>query len=48
MGDDMAAQSSKDRPAHVPEENVYTKTHWTIIVALLAVCVTTYFAINAG
>jgi len=44
----MAAQAAKERPANVPEENVYMKTHWTIVVALIAVAVTIYFAIAAG
>ena len=48
MGDEMANKATKERPAGVPEENVYMKTHWTIIVAMLAVAATIYFAINAG
>ena len=38
----MASAAQKPRPAHVPEENVYEKTHWllivTYLVAALAVC----------
>ena len=48
MGDDMASKDTKPRPAGVPEENIYTKTHWTIVVAFIAVAVTMYFVINAG
>jgi hypothetical protein len=33
MGDEMA--STKPRPAHVPEENVYDKTHWMLIVTFI-------------
>ena len=33
-GDLMASQ--KSRPAHVPEENVYEKMHWMVIVTYLA------------
>ena len=29
----MASSSDKQRPAHVPEENVYTSVHWLMIVA---------------
>ena len=46
MGDRMSSQTKKERPAGVPEENVYDKMHWTVIVALVAVVVTIYFAVN--
>ena len=25
-------ESAKQRPAHVPEENVYSRTHWMVLV----------------
>ena len=30
MGDRMG--SAKQRPAHVPEDNVYPRMHWTVIL----------------
>ena len=46
MGDIMSSQTKKERPAGVPEENVYDKLHWTVIVALVAVIAAIYFAVN--
>jgi hypothetical protein len=43
----MASIDTKNRPAGIPEENVYKRTHWTIIIGLLAVIATMYFVINA-
>ena len=28
----MSSPSIKKRPAHVPEENIYTSMHWMVIV----------------
>jgi hypothetical protein len=44
---DMASKGTKERPAGVPEENVYKRIHWTVIIGLLAVIATMYFVINA-
>ena len=45
----MAALAQKPRPAHVPEENVYEKTHWLLIVTYLVASVAVYLLIsNAG
>lgn len=45
----MASAAQKPRPAHVPEENVYEKTHWLLIVAYLAAMLAVYLLIsNAG
>ena len=45
----MAALAQKPRPAHVPEENVYEKTHWLIIFAYLVATLAVYLLItNAG
>ena len=45
----MADLSQKPRPAHVPQENVYEKTHWLMIVAYLVAAVAVYLLItNAG
>ena len=45
----MAASAHKPRPAHVPEENVYEKTHWLLIVTYLVASLSVYLLIsNAG
>ena len=45
----MAAAAQKPRPAHVPEENVYEKTHWLLIVTYLVAALAVYLLIsNAG
>ena len=45
----MVTSVQKTRPAHVPEENVYEKTHWLMIVAYLVAIVAVYLLItNAG
>ena len=38
MGDEMgsAKGSTKQRPANVPEENVYSRMHWMVIVTYVA------------
>ena len=48
MGDVMASKSTKPRPAGVPEENIYKRTHWTLFVAFAVVLVTGYFVIRAS
>lgn len=44
----MASKVTKQRPAGVPEENIYDKMHWTLIVAFVATAVTLYFIVTAG
>ena len=45
----MAALAHKPRPAHVPKENVYEKTHWLLIVTYLVASLAVYLLIsNAG
>lgn len=45
----MAALEQKPRPTHVPEENVYEKTHWLLIVTFLVAALSVYLLIsNAG
>ena len=45
----MDASAYKPRPAHVPEENVYEKTHWLLIVTYLVASLSVYLLIsNAG
>ena len=34
MGDEMG--SAKQRPANVPEENIYSRMHWMVIVTYVA------------
>ena len=33
------ASNAKPRPAHVPEENVYEKMHWMVIVTYICAAV---------
>ena len=45
----MAASAEKSRPANVPEENVYDKTHWLLIVTYLMAAIAVFLLIsNAG
>ena len=45
----MAASAKKPRPANVPEENVYKKTHWLLIVTYLVAASALYLLVsNAG
>ena len=45
----MVVKVQKPRPAHVPEENVYDKTHWLLIVTYLVAATAVYLLIaNAG
>ena len=45
----MVAPANKPRPAHVPAENVYEKTHWLLIVTYLVAALALYLLIsNAG
>ena len=41
----MASVAQKPRPAHVPEENVYEKTHWLLIITYLVAAVAVYLLI---
>ena len=45
----MLGSTKKPRPNHVPEENVYEKTHWLLIVTYLVASLAVYLLIsNAG
>ena len=44
-GEKMASAAQKPRPAHVPEENVYEKTHWLLIITYLVAAVAVYLLI---
>ena len=45
----MAASAQKPRPSHIPEENVYEKTHWLLIVTYMVASLAVYLLIsNAG
>ena len=45
----MVTAAQKPGPAHVPEENVYEKTHWLLIVTTLVAALAVYLLIsNAG
>ena len=44
----MAASAQKSRPAHVPEENVYEKTHWLLILAYLVAALAVYLLISSA
>ena len=44
----MAASAQKPRPPHVPEENVYEKTHWLIIFTYLVAALATFLLISSA
>ena len=45
----MAASAEKARPANVPKENVYHKTHWLLVVTYLMAGIAVFLLIsNAG
>ena len=45
----MATSAQKPRPDNVPEENVYNKTHWLLIVTYLVAAIAVFLLIsNAG
>ena len=49
LGDkQMASSTNKQRPAHVPEENVYTSFHWLMIVAYAASAVALFMLIKSA
>lgn len=41
----MASPKRKSRPEHVPEENIYKKTHWTLFIAFIAFLVALYMIV---
>tara|TARA_B100000900_G_C20139366_1_gene537304 strand:+ start:426 stop:563 length:138 start_codon:yes stop_codon:yes gene_type:complete len=41
----MLSAALKPRPAHVPEENVYEKTHWLLIVTYLVAALAVYLLV---
>ncbi|MDA0846368.1 MAG: hypothetical protein O3C44_10610 [Proteobacteria bacterium] len=44
----MATAAQKPRPAHVPEENVYEKTHWLLILAYLVAALAVFLLISSA
>ena len=44
----MVSSSDKQRPAHVPEENVYTSVHWLMIVAYAVSAVALFMLIKSA
>ena len=45
----MASTVQKPRPNHVPEENVYSKTHWLVVITYIVAASAVYLLIsNAG
>ena len=44
----MVAAAQKPRPAQVPEENVYEKTHWLLIVTYLVAALAVYLLIASA
>ena len=44
----MAASAKKSRPANVPEENVYERTHWLLIVTYLVAAIAVFLLISAA
>jgi hypothetical protein len=44
----MASTTNKQRPAHVPEENVYTSLHWLMIAAYAASAVAVFLLIKSA
>lgn len=43
------ASNAKPRPDHVPEENVYEKMHWMVIVTYLSAAIAVAaMLVNAG
>ena len=45
----MAVSAQKPRPNNVPEENVYNKTHWLLIVTYMVASIAVFLLIsNAG
>ena len=44
----MVAPAQKPRPSHVPEENVYEKIHWLLIVTYLVASLSLYLLISSA
>ena len=44
----MASSTNKQRPAHVPEENVYTSPHWLMIAAYAVSAVALFMLIKSA
>ena len=44
----MASSTKKQRPVHVPEENVYTSPHWLMIVAYAVSAVALFMLIKSA
>ena len=44
----MALSTNKQRPANVPEENVYTSVHWLMVFAYAASAVGLFMLIKSA
>ena len=44
----MASSTTKQRPAHVPEENIYTSAHWLMIAAYAVAAVAVFMLIKSA
>lgn len=44
----MASTTNKQRPANVPEENVYTSLHWLMVAAYAASAVALFLLIKSA
>ena len=44
----MASSTIKQRPAHVPEENVYTSVHWLMVFAYAVSAVGLFMLIKSA
>ena len=44
----MASSTNKQRPTHVPEENVYTSPHWLMIAAYAVAAVALFMLIKSA
>ena len=43
----MDSENKKQRPPHVPEENVYKSIHWTIILAYAIAALAIYLLLSS-
>ena len=43
----MESENKKQRPPHVPEENVYKSIHWTIILAYAIAAFAIYLLLSS-
>ena len=43
----MDSKNKKERPLHIPEENVYKSVHWTIILAYAIAAFAIYLLLSS-